>query len=82
MSYRLKYNPNNNKISFNTKTKTTVNKPVSRKIQQERRQTKRPLKNTLEQRVRILENENKSLWDAIGKLEHAVGLRKSKDMKK
>jgi exonuclease VII small subunit len=46
---------------------SSYSKPVKKK--------KAP-KNTLEQRVRKLENENKELWEMIEKLEVAIGLKR------
>lgn len=71
---KLSYNQNNNRISFDQKKKTV-------KRQQVRQPSKKSGKNTLEQRIRKLENENKSLWEAVGKLETLFGLKKSKEGK-
>lgn len=35
---------------------------------------KRHAKDTLEQRIRTLENENKELWEAIEKIETSIGI--------
>jgi len=37
---------------------------------------KKAPKNTLEQRIRKLENDNKDLWEMIDKLEVALGLKR------
>lgn len=70
MSFPIKYNPKNNKIALNIPKKKKPH-PQHR----EKSTGKRPNKNTLEQRVRQLENENKALWEAVGKVETAMGLK-------
>lgn len=74
MSLPIKFNPKTNRISVNIPKKKKSH-PQNR----EKSTGKRPTKNTLEQRVRKLENENNAVWEAIGKVESAMGLKKSKE---
>lgn len=70
--FKLKVDPKSQRVSFDIKNKTKQLK------KQDRKETNRkPSKNTIEQRVRKLENDSNDLWDVINKLEVAMGLKRT-----